>query len=306
MNNSRFPARRPRRHVDGVLLLDKPLGISSNHALQKIRRLYNADKGGHTGTLDPLATGLLPICLGEATKFSGDWLNADKRYRATVRLGVTTATADAEGEVLQRRAVNTTPSAIELALAAYTGEIEQIPPMYSALKRDGKPYYEYAREGIELDRAPRRVHIHSLALVDILGDDSFIFDVACSKGTYVRTLAADIGEHLGCGAHLSALRRTGLGRLDVADSLAFAALDMLSPDELDQKLHAPDYLLMELPAVELDPINAVRINFGQTVPWSGVRGRIRVYDHDKNFLGVCLGSDEGVLQPQRLISHAPN
>ncbi|HLA36729.1 MAG TPA: tRNA pseudouridine(55) synthase TruB [Rhodocyclaceae bacterium] len=306
MNNSRFPARRPRRHVDGVLLLDKPLGISSNQALQKVRRLYNADKGGHTGTLDPLATGLLPICLGEATKFSGDWLNADKRYRATVRLGVTTVTADAEGEVLQRRAVDTTPSAIEHALAAFTGEIEQIPPMYSALKRDGKPYYEYAREGIELERTPRRVHIHSLALVEILGVDSFIFDVACSKGTYVRTLAADIGEHLGCGAHLSALRRTGLGRLDVADSHTFAALDTLTHDELDRKLHAPDYLLLELPAVELDPVNAVRISFGQAVPWSGARGRIRVYDRDKNFLGVCLGGDEGILQPQRLIAQSPH
>ena len=204
--------RIARRQVDGVLLLDKPRGLSSNHALQKAKRLFNAAKAGHTGTLDPMATGLLPLTFGEATKFSQMLLDADKSYEATVTLGVVTDTGDAEGQVLERQSVTADAQDIAAALNAFRGEIEQIPPMYSALKRDGRPLYEYARAGIELERAPRRVVIHALEMLDGgLDGSSFGFRVRCSKGTYVRTLAMDIGRALGCGAHLSALRRTAIG-----------------------------------------------------------------------------------------------
>ena len=190
--------------VNGVLLLDKPVGVTSNRALQMARRLMNAQKAGHTGTLDPLASGLLPVMLGEATKFSADLLDADKSYRATVQLGVTTTTGDAEGEVMERRPVALEPGAIDEVLARFAGAIEQVPPMHSALKRDGRPLYELARAGVEVERAPRSVRIHGLRLVEQSGD-TLVVDVDCSKGTYVRVLAEDIGKALGCGAHLAAL-----------------------------------------------------------------------------------------------------
>ncbi|HET7794053.1 MAG TPA: tRNA pseudouridine(55) synthase TruB, partial [Rhizobacter sp.] len=204
--------RLPKRAVHGVLLLDKPLGLSSNDALQKAKRLYRAEKAGHTGTLDPLATGLLPLCFGAATKFSQVSLEADKTYRATLKLGVTTRTADAEGEVLQTREVQVTREQIEAACERFTGEIAQVPPMHSALKRDGKALYEYARAGIEVEREARQVTIHAIAIIGWQHDE-LTLDVRCSKGTYIRTLAEDIGEALGCGAHLSALRRTASGPL---------------------------------------------------------------------------------------------
>lgn len=303
MNAPRKPARR---RLDGVLLLDKSLGLSSNHALQAARRLYSAEKAGHTGTLDPLATGLLPLCFGEATKFSGELLNADKRYLATVQLGVTTETADAEGVVLERRPVAVTRSQIELALAAFVGQIEQVPPMYSALKRDGKPLYEYARAGIDVERVARRVIIHQLHLVnglDDLAEGRFDFDVRCSKGTYVRTLAADIGERLGCGAHLAALRRTGIGMLDIAESHTLAALEELPVDARDALLLPPDALLAGLSEARLDAAESARLRHGQAVRWSAEEGaRLRVYDSEQHFIGVCRQVADGWLQPLRLVA----
>ncbi|KAF0163398.1 MAG: tRNA pseudouridine55 synthase [Rhodocyclaceae bacterium] len=309
MNAPRREGGKPaRRRLDGVLLLDKALGLSSNHALQAARRLYNAEKAGHTGTLDPLATGLLPLCFGEATKFSGELLNADKRYVATVQLGVITDTADAEGAVLERRQVAVGRLEVEAALAAFTGEIEQVPPMYSALKRDGKPLYEYARAGIEVERAPRRISIHEMRLLDG-GDDlangRFVFEVRCSKGTYVRTLAADIGDRLGCGAHLAGLRRTGIGALDVDQAHSMAMLETLTAEARDDLLLPPDSLLTDLAEVRLDAADAARLRHGQAVRWSAEEGvRLRVYDAEKGFIGVCRQVADGWLQPLRLVSSA--
>lgn len=299
------PRKPPRRRLDGVLLLDKTLGESSNRALQAARRLYDAEKAGHTGTLDPLATGLLPLCFGEATKFSSDLLNADKRYVAVVQLGVTTDTADTEGKVLRRRPVEVDRRAVEKALAAHTGEIDQIPPMYSALKRDGKPLYEYARAGIELERAARRASIHRLDLLDAsdLAGGRFVVEVLCSKGTYVRTLAADIGEFLGCGAHLAGLRRTGIGVLDVAAAHSLAQLEALAAEVRDALLLPPDSLVANLAEARLDAADAVRLRHGQSVRWSGEAGaRLRAYDHEDRFIGVCRQTVDGWLQPQRLVA----
>lgn len=229
------PRSAPKRRIDGVLLLDKPAGASSNAALQRTKWLFNAAKAGHTGTLDPMATGLLLLCFGRATKFAGMLLDADKTYRAAVRLGVTTDTADAEGGVLETRPVEVSQARVREALVQFTGEIEQVPPMYSALKRDGKPLYEYARQGIELERPPRRVTIHELRLLSF-GGDQFEIEVACSKGTYIRTLAADIGEALGCGAHLSALRRTRIGDFDVTDACSLDQLAQMDESARDGRL----------------------------------------------------------------------
>ena len=308
MRPLREDGRPARRQIDGVLLLDKALGQSSNHALQAARRLYAAAKAGHTGTLDPLATGLLPLCFGEATKFSGELLNADKSYVATVQLGVTTDTADAEGRVLQRRPVELGRPALEAALVAFVGQIEQVPPMYSALKRDGRPLYEYARAGIEVERVARRVSIHALRLVG--GDNGldcgrFVVEVRCSKGTYVRTLAADIGERLGCGAHLAALRRTGIGTLDVAQAHSLTMLEGLAADARDALLSPADSLLFSLAEARLDFADANRLRQGQAVRWSGEEGsRLRVYDAEHCFIGVCRQLAGGWLQPLRLVAGA--
>jgi tRNA pseudouridine55 synthase len=299
-------ARVPRRNLDGVLLLDKELGASSNHALQAARRLYRAEKAGHTGTLDPLATGLLPLCFGEATKFSGELLEADKRYIATVQLGITTDTADAEGKVLERRPVAAGLAEIEAELASFLGEIDQVPPMYSALKRDGKPLYEYARAGIELERAARRVRIHELKLTgidDLVAGGRFSFEVRCSKGTYVRTLAADIGERLGCGAHLAALRRTGIGTLDVGQAHTLAKLAELTEEVRDAILLPPDSLLAGLAEARLDMGDARRLQHGQAVRWNGDEGaRLRVYDPGCRFIGVGRQLADGWLHPLRLVA----
>ena len=216
--------RRTWKQVDGVLLLDKPLHLSSNDALQKARRFFSAAKAGHTGTLDPLATGLLPVCFGEATKFSADLLDADKAYVADVRLGQTTATGDAEGEVLQTRPVQVSAEQLAAVLPRFTGVIAQVPPMYSALKRDGKPLYELARQGLEVEREAREVTILSLAASDFDGIN-FRLHVDCSKGTYIRTLAEDIGETLGCGAHLTGLRRTRVGPLELDRAVSLVELE---------------------------------------------------------------------------------
>ncbi len=263
-------ARVPKRAVHGVLLLDKPLGLSSNDALQKAKRLYRAEKAGHTGTLDPLATGLLPLCFGAATKFSQASLDADKRYTATLELGATTTTADAEGEITQRRAVQVTREQIEAACRAHTGVIRQVPPMHSALKRDGKALYEYARAGQEVEREARTVTIHAIEILEWAGE-RLVIDVRCSKGTYIRTLAEDIGAALGCGAHLSALRRTGSGPLTLEGAVTLEQLAAASEAERDALLRPADALLADCPVVRLNDEDAGRF-------LSGVRRRTTLAD----------------------------
>jgi tRNA pseudouridine55 synthase len=279
--------RIPRRAVHGVLLLDKPIGLSSNDALQKAKRLYRAEKAGHTGTLDPLATGLLPLCFGAATKFSQISLDADKRYLATLKLGVTTSTADAEGDVLVRREVNVSREQMEQACARFTGPISQVPPMHSALKRDGKPLYEYARAAIELEREPRHITIHGIAIVSGEGD-TWTLDVRCTKGTYIRTLAEDIGEALGCGAHLSGLRRTGSGPLNLDGALTLEQLGAMTEPERDAALAAADMLLADWPVVRLGDEDAGRFLSGvrRRLPSLADAPQVRVYGpQEKAFLG---------------------
>lgn len=297
---------RPKRiwqKIDGVLLLDKPLGMSSNHALQAARRLFAAEKGGHTGTLDPLATGLLPLCFGEATKFAGELLNADKRYTARVHLGITTDTADAEGAVLSEAPVAISLEQLDSVLAEFRGEISQLPPMYSALKRDGKPLYEYARAGIEVDRQPRQITIFEL---NLLGCELpfFELDVLCSKGTYIRTLAADIGARLGCGAHLASLRRTAIGRIGFSQAITLATLEATPELERSKFLLAMDALLGDLPVAFLDPEQSRRVRHGQAVLWTGNGGpRFRLFSDTDDFLGVGRLAADGVLQPERLVAN---
>lgn len=263
--------RVPRRALHGVLLLDKPVGLSSNDALQKAKRLYRAEKAGHTGTLDPLASGLLPLCFGAATKFSQVSLEADKAYRATLRLGQTTSTGDAEGDVLLERPVPVDRAAIELACSTFVGLINQVPPMHSALKKDGKALYEYARAGLEVERQPRQVTIHRIDIVEWQAE-RLVIDVVCSKGTYIRTLAEDIGEALNCGAHLSALRRTASGALRVDEAVSLAHLEALDEPGRDALLRPVDALLADWPQVRLDPADAARF-------LSGVRRRVALADH---------------------------
>jgi tRNA pseudouridine55 synthase len=304
MNGSARP-KVARRALDGVLLLDKPLGLSSNDALIRAKRLYLAKKAGHTGTLDPLATGLLPLCFGEATKFSQDLLEADKTYEATMRLGTRTSTGDAEGEAVQTRDVTCDEAAVDAALAGFRGEITQVPPMYSALKRDGKPLYEYARAGQTVEREGRQVTIHVLELITCALPD-VTFRVTCSKGTYVRTLAEDIGEVLGCGAHLVALRRTGVGALTLEHAVTLDALSDAGEAERDGWLQPVDALLASFPEVHLDAEAARRFLHGQRLKLSEVSGgrledgRVRVYGLDRRLLGVAKAG-EGVLAPERLV-----
>jgi len=266
--------RIQRRPLHGVLLLDKPLGLSSNDALQKAKWLLRAEKAGHTGTLDPLATGLLPLCFGAATKFSQVSLDADKRYLATLALGIRTTTGDAEGEVLERRdADGITPEQIAAACVAFTGEIDQTPPMYSALKHEGKALYEYAREGVEIERKARRVTIHAIEIV-AMHAATVTLDVRCSKGTYIRTLAEDIGARLGCGASLAALRRTGSGSLTLDGSITLAALEALPDEQRAALLTSPDRLLAEAPELRLDAADAARF-------LSGLRRRVNAPDAER-------------------------
>lgn len=290
--------------VNGVLLLDKPVGVTSNRALQAARRLLNAQKAGHTGTLDPMASGLLPVMLGEATKFSADLLEADKSYRATVRLGVTTTTGDAEGATVERRPVELAPGAVEQALARFTGPIAQVPPMHSALKRDGRPLYELARAGIEVERAARSVRIHRLELIE-QSSDTLLLDVDCSKGTYVRVLAEDVGRALGCGAHLVALRRTRVGPLALEGAVELAALEGMEPDTRRGCLRPVDELLGTLPSVALDAELTERFRQGQRLAMDAQPrgGRVRVYGADNTLLGTATVNEWGVVGPERLISN---
>lgn len=288
-----------RQAVDGVLLLNKPAGISSNAALQKARWLLNARKGGHTGTLDPFADGLLPLCFGEATKFSAYLLEADKHYRATMRLGVTTTTGDPEGEALAERPLDIDCAALRDILPRFRGEIEQIPPMHSALKHQGRPLYEYARAGIDIERPPRRVRIATLELVDCALPHAVI-DVACSAGTYIRTLAQDLGEALGCGAHLSALTRTAAGGFSLDQAHTLAALEALDPGQRQGLLLPADCLVAHLPAVDLPADEASALTQGRSVPCSPDRsGLSRVYAPGRGFIGLAEAAS-GQLVPRRL------
>jgi tRNA pseudouridine55 synthase len=299
------PPKKPRDLVDGVLLIDKPVGLSSNDALTKVKRIVNAKKAGHTGTLDPFATGLLPLCFGEATKFSQDLLEADKTYLATVHLGITTTTGDTEGEVLETRDVAASAEQIEAALARFRGPILQVPPMYSALKRDGKAYYEYAREGVVLEREARPVTIHHLELIAYAAPFLTI-RVTCSKGTYVRVLGEDIGATLGCGAHLSALRRVQVGALTTANMVT---LEELQAIENPLSLLAPvDALLSSFPRVDLTPelekrfLNGQRLALGkEPVAVPPEQGRVRVYAGER-LLGTAILQEYAILAPERLIA----
>jgi len=291
------------KQVDGVLLLDKPLGLTSNDALQKARRLFSAAKGGHTGTLDPLATGLLPLCFGEATKFSADLLDADKTYEAVLKLGVTTDSGDAEGAVTGTVAVDVAESAILSVLPRFIGNIQQIPPMHSALKRNGRPLYELARQGIEVERAPRAVTIHAIDCLVIAGD-TLTLRVACSKGTYIRVLAADIGQALGCGAHLAALRRTAVGDLDLAGAVTLAELEALDEAGRAGRLQPVDALLQSLPIMTVEGEVAERFRHGNPVDLHpGLAGKIRVYTGGR-LIGVGEPGSDGRLWPKRLVQLA--
>ncbi len=288
--------------MHGVLLLDKPTGITSNGALQAVKRLYRAEKAGHTGTLDPFAGGLLPVCLGEATKFSQYQLEADKRYRAVLRLGVTTTTGDLEGDVLEIRDVQVEPALLDAVLARFVGSGMQTPPMYSALKFQGKPLYEYARAGITVERVARPVHIRSIGLLDYAGVELTI-EVACSAGTYIRTLAEDIGAVLGCGAHLTQLTRLSSGGFQLADAVG---LDQLATDDgaqRDARLSSPDALVGYLPSIEVGSVQAQALLRGQQSrfePAGSVSGLMRVYCHTL-FLGLVDVRNDGAMIAQRMM-----
>ncbi|OOZ45706.1 tRNA pseudouridine(55) synthase TruB [Solemya velum gill symbiont] len=298
--------RRKGRPVSGILLLDKPVGITSNAALQKVKWIYKAAKAGHTGSLDPLAEGLLPICLGEATKISAYLLDADKRYTTTVKLGEKTTTADAEGEVIESRPVeNISAQRVTEVLQNYLGEQEQIPPMYSAVKHEGKRLYDLAREGKEVERKSRKITIYSLELTSINADE-LVLDVHCSKGTYIRTLAEDIGEMLGCGGHVSALRRTSVGPFDESNCMTLASLEEQADApfaELDALLLPIDNGLNHWPEVRLDANSSHYLKQGQPVlvPKAPTEGWVRVYDASDNFIGVGEVDDDGLIAPRRLM-----
>lgn len=306
--------RRRGRPLNGVLLLDKPAGMTSNHALQQVRRLFNAQKAGHTGTLDPMATGLLPVCFGEATKFTAWLLDADKRYIAEVALGATTDTGDREGAVLSRTPVpQLEEAALKEVLERFTGEQWQLPPMYSALKHQGRPLYEYAREGVEIERARRQVSIYHIGLL-ARREQQLELDVRVSKGTYVRTLAEDIGAAIGCGAHLEALRRLSTGPFDdPRQMVTLEALSEMSEAERDATLLESDALVAHLPALEAEPGNCRQLLNGQTItlPTRDLAPQTlaRIYGtlnetSDPAFLGLVRVMAAGQCAPQRLVATA--
>lgn len=294
-------------HRSGVLLLDKPQGLSSNAALQRVRGIFQRVKGGHTGTLDPMATGLLPICLGEATKFASGLLEADKTYEASIKLGVSTTTGDAEGEPVLERDIAVSAEQVEAALHTFIGEIEQVPPMYSALKHRGRPLYEYARQGQEIERAPRRVRIYEIERLRQESDEVRV-RVRCSKGTYIRSLAHDLGERLGCGAHLTALRRTVIGPLTIERAVTLEQLREAPPDAAWAWLLPADLLVSHLPALTLSAASAYAILRGQVVQcpldFTGT-GEARLYDPGQGFLGIGMVTAERLVRARRMCSEQP-
>lgn len=306
-------ARRPRRtrgrNIHGILLLDKPAGLTSNEALQRVKSLFNARKAGHTGSLDKMATGLLPVCFGDATKFTSFLLESDKRYLTIFQFGVETTTGDALGEVLKKSPVPefTTPE-IEQVLQKFQGQIEQVPPMYSALKKDGKRLYELAYQGIEVEREPRKITIYDIKLL-AHGRDTLELEINCSKGTYIRTLAEDIGRELGCGAHVSALRRIGAGPFSDDQIIGLSQLEELAGQgfaALDEKLLGIDAALVNLPSVELVAAVADYLCDGQAVivPHAPTSGLLRIYSEQGSFIGIGEVLEDGRVAPRRLITRA--
>ncbi|MBE4911632.1 tRNA pseudouridine(55) synthase TruB [Haemophilus parainfluenzae] len=301
---------RPRkrgRDIDGVFLLDKPQGMSSNDIMQKVKRLFQANKAGHSGALDPLATGMLPICLGEATKFSQFLLDADKRYVVTAKLGERTDTSDAEGQVVETRPVNVETSQILTALEQFRGDILQVPTMFSALKHKGKPLYEYARAGITVEREARPITIFELNFIEYQAP-FLTLEVHCSKGTYIRTLVDDLGEVLGCGAHVTVLRRTAVADYPAEKMMTWDALQALAEQgDLDQHLLPIDTAVSKLPALKLNAEQSKGIGFGQRVKFANeakLRGQVRLFSDKNIFLGVALIDDNNVIRPQRLITQS--
>lgn len=301
--------RRKGLKIDGVVLLAKPVGLSSNAALQKVRRALNAQKAGHTGTLDPLASGLLPLCFGDATKFSADLLHAEKEYETTIRFGVKTTTGDAEGEVVSERAPTFDYQTFSEVLEKFRGEIEQVPPMYSALKKDGVPLYKLARKGEEIERKPRKVVISTLDVLDFNPPEATLV-VRCSKGTYIRVLGEDIGEALGCGAHLKSLRRTAVGDLRISESVTLADFEAMSEEERLKVLLPPDRLLSTLVRIDLDEAQTERFSHGGkvSVDESGPEEKVRVYgirpDGERFLMGVGRLESNQELIPERLCAFA--
>ena len=285
-----------------MLLLDKPIGYSSNQALQKIKLVYQAAKAGHTGTLDPLATGLLPLCFGEATKFAHFLTDADKVYIATLKFGITTNTGDAEGEVLSVKDVNFSKMQLEQVCNQFVGVISQIPPMYSALKHEGKAMYEYARAGVEIERAARTITIHNIE-INAFDQDIATITVKCSKGTYIRTLAEDIGAQLGCGAHLIGLRRTATANYQINQAITLEQFEAMSPAQRALLLLPADSAVQHLPAITLDADSTFYLQQGQAIWQSGAvpQGLIRLYNEQHEFLGLGELQSDGKIAPKRLI-----
>ncbi len=302
MAEKKIQIKRIKRNINGVLLLDKPLGFSSNQTLQKVKWLFQAAKAGHTGTLDPLATGLLPICLGEATKFAQYVTDANKTYVATIKLGATTTTGDAEGEVLTTAPVNVTQSQFAAACQQFIGEISQVPPMYSALKFEGRALYTYAREGVDIARQSRLIHISHISVDNFKADVAQI-TVVCSKGTYIRTLAEDIGATLGCGAHLIGLRRTETAGYLLSNAVTIEQLESLTIETRDTLLLPVDSAIESLPKVILNADAAHFMMQGQSVWMAGKTpdSELRLYDEQNNFLGLGFLQDDGKIAPKRLI-----
>jgi tRNA pseudouridine55 synthase len=292
--------KKKGRDVHGILLLDKSIGVSSNRALQEVKRLYNANKAGHTGSLDPLATGLLPVCFGEATKVSAYLLDQDKRYQVVVQLGVVTDTGDAEGAILQTSSVASfAKSELESCLKAFVGAIDQVPPMYSALKHQGKKLYEYARAGLTIERKSRRITIYALELIDYQ-QDQLVLDVHCSKGTYIRTLAEDIGQALGCGGTVNKLRRLSVGSFSINQAHTIEQLQEMDDEQLLQKMIAVDNPLSAMPAVNVTAEQAQAIKHGQALQIDGsMQGMVRIYSQ-QNFLGLGEMFLDGKLAPKKL------
>ncbi len=295
--------RRKGQAIDGVLLLDKAYGEASNAALQPARDILKAQKTRQTETLDPLASGLLPVTFGEATKYSADLLHADKTYIAGVKLGVTTTTGDLEGEFVETKPVNVTREMLEATLEAFRGDILQVPPMFSALKRDGKTLYDLARAGVEIEREPREVRIEALNVLSF-EDELLTIEVTVSKGTYIRVLAEDIGKALGCGAHLASLRRTRVGDLTIDGAVTIAQLKAVDTQALQAYLKPVDALMQTLPAVHLNETDTVRFCHGQRLPLGlAACDRVRVYGADEQMVGTARVNDRGVLEPERLIAN---
>lgn len=298
--------RRKGRSINGIVVLDKPIGLSSNAALQEVKRIYDANKAGHTGSLDPLATGVLPLCFGEATKVSQFLLNSDKKYRARIRLGIRTDSGDSEGLVIDSRSeFSFSRKDVEKALRNFEGEIDQIPPMYSALKVNGVPLYKLARKGETIEREPRRVNIYSIELTEF-GADELELEIDCSKGTYIRTIADDLGQLLGCGAHIIALRRTQAGVFTEHDCVNIESLraekEASGFDQIDQHLIPMDEAIADLPEVILPGITASCIKNGQPVLVRHLpeEGLVRLYE-DEQFIGIGCIDDDGMVAPRRLI-----